>query len=166
MKFLINRHVTTDLESHVRQLELYNRLRISVKIVVTWLQSALLPYLFCVGSSVVFMVYLVLRNQSLPRVVGLIMTYTAVVILVSIFIVSLDVMAIIQASEGVVQNLLSPQHGYYRDADPIVKAGLLKAARALRPIELPIGHFAKFDLGVTQVMYEEMLNQLLFLLAL
>ena len=114
----------------------------------------------------VFLLYLVLRNDSLPTIVVLIMSYTAFVILLAIFFVSYDIVAIIQASEDVVQNLLNPQHEYYRDADPLVKAGLLKAARALKPVELPVGHFATFSFGVTQVIYEEILNQLLFLLSL
>ena len=111
--------------------------------------------------------YLVLRmRDTLPGTTVFIMGYTAFVILVAVFFVSYDIVSVIQGSEDIVKNLQSPQHGYYKMAGPEVKNGLLQAARALKPLEIPVGNFATFGFGVTQVMYEEVLNELLFLLTL
>ena len=49
---------------------------------------------------------------------------------------------------------------------PAVRAGLLKAATAPEPLGIPVESIVTFGFGVTQVIDEEILNQLLFLLGL
>ena len=138
-----------------------------MKIVTMWLKPAIVPLFFCIGSGVVFLLYLVLRSDdTLPKANAFIMGYTAFVILVALFFVSYDVVSVIQGSEDIVKNLQSRQHEYYNLIGPDMKTELLKTARALKPLEIPVGNFATFGFGVTEVIYEEILNQLLFLLTL
>lgn len=83
-----------------------------------------------------------------------------------IFWISYDLVALIRASEDIIGQLLSHDAEYLRQFSRETRIQLLKGARVMMVIEFPVGSFADFSLVLPVVTWEEIVNQVLFLLTL
>ena len=72
-----------------------------------------------------------------------------------------------RSGDEVLSRLQSRTAGVYRTLrEPAEKREFMSSSRALQPVRLAIGEFTEATLGVVVSIWEEVLNQLLFLLAL
>ena len=90
----------------------------------------------------------------------------AVVSVLTITWLFYDAVVTKREADEVLTNLQSRTAGYYRKLGRVEKRELLKRSRAIQPVYLGIGQFTEMTLGVAMNLWDEVINQLLFLLSL
>ena len=71
-----------------------------------------------------------------------------------------------RASQGIIARLLSMEQSYFQGMGRKERNAVMKRAKAFRPLVIPIGDFCNASMGVIEVAWEEILNDVLFLLSL
>ena len=155
----------TDLGSRAVVERLYNNVQFHHRIVQIWLRFMLPPTIFGACLGVIFTTFVTIRYTELPTFFYIFYPNTAFNLMFLIFWLCYDVVLLIRASEDVLAKLLSHEAEYLR---PLPRAGriqVLKRARAMRVLEIPIGDFADFSLSLPVTLWDEILNQVFFLLS-
>ena len=141
-------------------LQLFNR------IFDTWWQGVYPPGLVSVAISVVITFYVTLRHTDLPWFVYIFFPYCGVTCLAFIFWVAYDVVSVQRESEAILGLLQSTSGSYLGRLGREERLAMVKRAKAMRPLAFNVGNFNEFSLAVPLGAWDEMLNQLLFLLTL
>ena len=143
---------------------MYITFQVHNKLLNDWLGPILFPILLGLGSAVVLFVYLPLRHHELPGFITLLLVALAALIMAIVFWLCFEGVTIIRNSEEIVQELRSQPTGE-QGLSPAQRKLFLKRAKALRPFSVAVGTFGEFNLDVPTIMWEEILNQLVFLLS-
>ena len=106
-----------------------------------------------------------IRYTELPIYYYVVFPNTAFTLMLIIFWLSYDGVLFTRASEDILSTLLSYEAPYVRQMPRAVRVQVMKRARAMRVIEFPIGEFADFSINLPITIWEEVLNQVLFLLS-
>ena len=69
-------------------------------------------------------------------------------------------------SERIIERLLSMEQSHLRGMTRREMEAVMKRAKAFRPIMIPIGSFCDVTMAVIEVSWEEIMNQVLFLLSM
>ena len=77
-----------------------------------------------------------------------------------------DAVLIKRKGEEGLEKLQSRTAAYYNRLDLFSKREVMRRSRALRSVYVPVGEFAEVSLDMVVTAWEEVLNQLLFLLSL
>ena len=77
-----------------------------------------------------------------------------------------DAVSAKRSADEVLANLQSRTTRYYERLDSHGKIEFVRRARALQPVRLRIGEFTEASLEVAASIWDEVFNQLLFLLSL
>ena len=152
-------HARAKLERLYICTELYNR------ICFVWVKFMVLFTIFSVSLAVIWGTFVSIRYTMLPLYVYIVFPNTAVTFMLIIFWASYDVVVLTRDSEDILGKLLSHQVSYLRTAPKDVRTRVMKRARAMRVIEFPIGDFADFTINLPIAIWDEILNQVLFLLS-
>ena len=148
-----------------RKLEhLYNTVRVFSKSMQNVSKPVIVPTFFSIGAVVVFLLYFPLKHPELPVMVTAIFIGGVSVLMGVATMLSVDLVKTIRASEeiiGELQSISALPSGLLKTE----RMQLLKTAKAYKPLALQFGIFADFSLDVPIVMWEEVINQLLFLLS-
>ena len=125
------------------------------------------PVIFLWGTGVTVLLYITFRPYGLPVLVYCWLPLLAVI---SMFIVTwqfYDAVVVKRSTDEVLSKLQSRTTGYYRTLlQRGEKTDFMRRCRALQPVRLAIGEFTEFTLEVAMNIWEEVFNQLLFLLSL
>ena len=118
------------------------------------------------SAGAILCLYIPIRHHEVPALLRLCFLLVAAIILGVTFWWSYDVVLLTRASEEVLEKLKSfdknwREHG----VSDLQRLRYLKRAKACRPVDIPIGIFGEFSLDVPVIMWDEILNQLLFLLS-
>ena len=126
------------------------------------------PTLFLVALAVTALLFITFRPSDLPFLVYCWFPLVAVVAMFLLTWQFYDAVVVKRTTDEVMANLQSRTSGYYRTlrGNPAGKAEFMRRCRALQPIRLTIGDFTEFTLEVVMNIWEEVFNQLLFLLSL
>ena len=142
------------------QLQIYNR------VFNEWIKIVLTPAFFGIGGIVVLFLYVPLKHSELlPRLFNAGLVYLAAALVGIVVWLTTDSLGVTRSSESVIMCLQS-KPSFQPKHLRLAQLELLKRARALRPVTHPVGNFGSLTLNVPVVFVEEILNQLLFLLAL
>ena len=118
------------------------------------------------SAAAILCLYIPLRHQEIPALLRLSFPLVGIIVLIICFWWSYDVVLLIRASEEVLEKLKSFDHNWRENGiSDIQRLRYLKRAKACRPVNIPIGTFGEFSLDVPVIMWDEILNQLLFLLS-
>ena len=156
----------TDLESwleaerHYRQLRLYNT------IFMNWAKSMNVPTLFSWSSGIVLLFYVTFRPSGLPFLVYIWFPPVAVVSMFIITFLCYDAVVAKRVADEAMEKLESRTASYFHRLPPAEKLFVTKRARALQPVYLALGEFAEITLDVPINVWDEVINQVLFLLSL
>ena len=71
-----------------------------------------------------------------------------------------------EKSRQIIERLLSLEQPHLRGMTRKEREAVVKKAKAFRPIMIPIGGFCHVSMAVIEVSWEEMLNEVLFLLSM
>ena len=141
-------------------LELFNR------ICYAWAKFILPLTIFGLSVTVILTGFISIRYAAeLPFIYYMFFANTAVSLLVLIFWSCYEGLLITRGSEDVLSKLLSNEAPYLRSMEKTERIVVMKRAKAMRMIEIPIGNFADFSMSVPVGIWDEIVNQILFLLS-
>ena len=149
-----------DVEFLYRCMKLYNG------VCMSWAEQILPLVLFSVCSAITVLLYVTVRPSGLPLIIYIWFPFVA---FAGMFVVSwlvYDAVMVRRASEEVLGKLQSQTEYYYRRLSLFYRKELIPRARALRPVHLSFANFSDISLEVLTNVWDEVLNQLLFLLSL
>ena len=157
-----------DLESRKRVEQLYGQMSVyNGAILFPYLKSISAPEILIGSLAVIVGTFISLANGlHMPL---LLLAFTPVVPLSAIALMFGQIhegVCISRASENIIGQLLSPGQACLVGMARTEKIAVLKRARSFRALLLPIGGFCLFSISVIQVIWEEILNQILFLFSL
>ena len=146
---------------------LYVTLEVQMKIYHYWALIVWFPLLLNFGIAVIICLYIPIGRPEVPAWLSLCFLFVAATIIGVVFWITYDIVLVARASEEVLGKLRTFDEPYWREksVSSLLRSQFLKRAKACRPIEIPIGTFGEFSLDVPVIMWDEILNQLLFLLS-
>ena len=144
----------------------YVKLQVHVTITNNWLMFMIVPTIVSVASGIIVCFYITIRHTELPIYSYAIYTYTGVNLSGLLFWRAYELIMTIRASEAIVSTLSSTTEQYYQESPAKQKLYIRKLIRPTRAIFFRIGIFMDFSLDVPVGIWDEILNQLLFLLTL
>ena len=132
---------------------------------MAWLEQILAPIYFSTCSGVTITLYITVRPSGLPFYVYVWVPLVGIIAfgLISWFVY--DVVMVKRAAEHVLGTLQSRSAPFYGRLSADQRRELRQRTRALRPVHLSFGNFSDMSLEVLANIWDEMLNQLLFLLS-
>ena len=120
------------------------------------------------GSAIVTCLFIFLKHYDQSTIAMLVSTSSGCVgitcLLVMIWM-AYDTLVVLRMSEQVLAKLKFKADPFLREMTELDRLGFLKRALAFRPLLVSVGQFTNFNLGVTVALCEEIINQLLMLLA-
>lgn len=149
-----------DVERLYRSMKLYNG------VLMNWMEQILSPILFCACAGVTILLYVTVRPSGLPFFVYIWFPVVAFGMMGLVSVLIYDGIIIKRAAEEVAGKLESRSGYFYRGLSVCQRKELRRRARALRPLRLSFGNFAEFSFEMLANIWDEVLNQLLFLLSL
>ena len=117
----------------------------------------------CIG--VIVPGFLSFKNFKLPIILVLFCPFSALTAALLVFGQTYEAVQFTRESEEMIARLLSTHQLYGKSMSKREMDVMMKRAKAFRPIKVPIGGFCYASMGVIQVCWEEILNQILFLLS-
>ena len=150
----------------MRVERLYRCMKIFNIIYMNWLKLMVVPTLSSSFVAITVALYVTCRPAAMPLVIYFGFPVAAVVLLFIIFQSCYEAVVAKRAGDEVLEHLQSQTVGYMSGLDQAEKREMVRRARALRPVYLALGEFAEVTLEVSVSIWEEIINQLLFLLSL
>ena len=144
----------------------YVRLQVHVAIANDWIMFMIVPTIFSVSTSIIICLYITIRHPELPIYLYILFPYVAANLFSLLFYLAYELMMMIRASEAVLDTLSSTEGQYYQAASIQQRLYIRKLAKSTRPLSFRMGIFMNFSLDVPVGIWDEILNQLLFLLTL
>ena len=153
------------MESRAVVERLYNYCQLHNRVVHNWLKFMLPPTISGVSTAVIVTTFVSIRYTELPLIFYVFYPNSAFNLMFILFWMCYDMVRLIRASEYIIGQLLSHDAEYLKSMPRAVRIQVLKTARAMKPLEFPLGDFAEFSLNLPVTIWEEILNQVLFLLS-
>ena len=123
------------------------------------------PALLSASLTVIITSFVSIRCTTLPLLFYFMFPYFAFTVLLTTFWVIYDAVLITRDSEYVRGKLLSYDSSHLRRMSKHERTLVMKRAKALQVTEFPIGDFADISLTLAFVIWDEIVNQVLFLLS-
>ena len=144
---------------------LYICLQHHFRVYSIWIKFEMPPLLSSISVAVIVAAFVSIRYTDLPLVLYLVYPNTACNLMFMVFWLCYDIVRIVRASEEIIGRLQSDDADYLRPLSRAMRVQVLKRARALKEIVYPVGEFSELTLNLPIAMWEEILNQILFLLS-
>ena len=130
-----------------------------------------MPYaFFSLGTTIVIGLFTFFRNFGHSTAfISLVVTLVGILcigFLCHTVWASYDSFKAIQSSEDLLRTLRSANKSYLNQLPRWERAELLRRARAMKPLHSHIGNFCKYDISAMFGIWNEIINQLLFLLSI
>ena len=155
-----------DLDSWKKVERMCDSMRLFNILVMNWLYYFLGPIILGVCSGIVLMLYISVRQSGLPPMLHYCMLPLAFGTIMAVSWLWYDVVTMNREADVVIESLQSRSHRFLRDLEPSGRAHLFRKARALRSVHLTIGQFSDITLEGLVGIWDEVVNQLMFLLSL
>ena len=159
------KYAITDMESRAVAERLYNYIQLQNRVVHNWMKFMLPPQLAAGSTFIIVATFISIRYTELPLIVYAAYPSTAFNIMVIIFWLCYDTVLLVRASEDIMSQLISHDAEYLKQMPRAMRIQALKRARAMKALEFPVGEFAEFSLDLPVTLWDEILNQVLFLLS-
>ena len=130
-----------------------------------WLKVMFPPTLIGLSVAIILTTFVSIRFTNLPFFLYIVFPYVAVTLMLIIFWISYDAVVVTRSFEDVLAQLLSHDAAYLGQMGRKERTRVMKRARAMRPVNFPIGEFADFSMNFPFAVWDEILNQVLFLLS-
>ena len=144
----------------------YRCMKIYSIIYMEWLKVVVVPAMFSVCTAIIIALYVTCRPAAMPLIIYFGFPLSATTLLFLLFRFCYDAVVAKRAGDGVLGNLQSRTGGYFSRLAPVEKREMTRRARALQPVYIGLGEFSEITLEVSMNIWDEILNQLLFLLSL
>ena len=162
-----NRRVQiTSLEQREKVEHMYICLELFNRICFPWIRFSWPLIIFSLSLGVIITAFVSIRFTSIPIYLYMIFPTTATILMAIMFWNLYDLLIVIRDSEDIMRQLWSYEAPYLRPMPNNLRTRVLKRAKAMRVLEFPVGEFADFNINLPIAMWDEILNQVLFLLSL
>ena len=160
--------VLTTEEDRLLLWHKYLTLQVFNELCSTWAKLMIVPTITSATSTIIISLYVTIRHEDLPIWLVPFFFYLGMTLFGIVFWVAYQVILVIRGSEAIIRVLtaleLKDRTGRRMDVPMAVKKYIVKRGRATRPLNYRIGEFMEFSLDVPIGIWDEILNQLLFLL--
>ena len=133
---------------------------------MTWLEQILAPMSFCTCSGITILLYITVRPSGLPFFIYIWVPLMAVIAVSVVNWNVYDVVMVKRTAEEVIGTLQSRSEPFYWRLSVSERKELRQRARAIRPVHFSFGNLSDVSLEVLANIWDEVLNQLLFLLSI
>ena len=158
---------TLQVDTHAEHLEL-ERLYVCGQVYNTVLdifyKLVVPPSLFKAGSAIVIAWYLTMRHIDMPWYIYSWFPYIGALFTVMTFALCYDGILVTRASEASLTTLRSTEMQYFLRLPIQERRAMIRRAKALRAAFFSVGNFTEFNIDVPISTWEEIVNQLFFLL--
>ena len=166
LRHYCRRACTARLDDRRTVESLYVTLEVQMKMYYYWSYIITFPLLVNFGFAVIICLYVPLGRPEVPAWLSFSFLLVGATSVGVIFVWTYDIVLVGRASEEVLGKLKSFHVDWReRGISDLQRRRFLKRAKACRPIQIPIGSFGDVSLDVPVIMWDEILNQLLFLLS-
>ena len=156
-----------DPEKRKKAERLYICITLFNRVFRVWCRFMIVPTLIGCTLCIIYTLYLTIRYTELPLLLYVWCPLTGVTILLVIFWLTYDVVLVKRTAESIVSRFLSHDGApHMRWMTRQERVAVVKRATAMKVLEFPIGDFADFSLSVPVLVWEEVMNQVLFMLSL
>ena len=131
-----------------------------------WYKLVVPPAFFNGGVTIVIASFLTMRYTHLPWYIYIIFPYVAVLFTVILFALCYDGILAMRESEESLSILRSRQKQYFLRLPLEERKAMMRRAKALRTTFFSVGNFTEFNMEVPIGVWDEIVNQLMFLLTL
>lgn len=139
-------------------LELFNR------ICYVWNKLILPLTNFSLSLTIIVAAFISIRYTELRFYYYVFFANTAVSLMLILFWSYYEMLLITRGCEEILGQLLSYEAPYLQSVPKAQRTLVMKRAKAMRVIEFPLGDFADTSLSVAIAIWDEIVNQVLFLL--
>ena len=153
------------MTSRAKVERLYICTELHSRISSVWLKFMLPPTIVSVSLAIIVSTFVSIRYTELPLCYYVYFPNSAFTLMVNIFWLGYDGVLITRDSEGILGQLRSSQAPYLRSVPKHVRTLVMKRVRAMRVLEFRVGDFANFSVNVPISIWDEILNQVVFLLS-
>ena len=148
------------VEGFYRCVKLYN------VIFRNWSGSVIVLAIFSGSACITAALYMTCRPSGLPVFIYCVFPIAAMAALFAIYRICYDAVMAKRTGDEVLGNLQSRTAGYFYGLELAEKKEMMRRAKALQPVRIAMGGFAEITMEITVGIWDEILNQLLFLLSL
>ena len=145
---------------------MYTCQRLCNLLFMNWLYYVLGPGITGIGSGIVLLLYLSAKPEGIPPFIHYFVPLIAFATILILSWLWYDVVMLKRESEETMEKLQSKMHKFLWHLKPAERKYLFRSARALRPASVTIGQFSDMTYEGLVGVWEEILNQFLFLLSL
>ena len=131
-----------------------------------WMKFMLPPTFLSISVAIIIAALISVRFTELPFHFYIIFPFLAFMGMFSIFWMAYDIVLITRDSEYMRGQLLSHESTHLRRMSKYERTRVVMRAKAMRVTEFPVGNFADFSLNLPIAVWDEVVNQVLFLLSL
>ena len=144
----------------------YYLLQVYLCLINSWIKFMIVPTLISICSSIVIALYISLRHSDIAILIYLAFVCLGVSLLILLFWFSFEFIALIRSTEAIVATLNSRDQAYFVQLSPDEQRFLTKCGKATRQAVIEIGDFVEYSIDCPIGFWDEILNQLIFLLTL
>ena len=130
----------------------------------SWVKFMIVPTMSSIASTIIVTIFVTLKYRELPILIHLGFAWIGFSFSVLAFWFALETLSNIQSSEAIVEMLSRRHEQYFMDLSRTDRLYLIKWATATRQLVFQVGDFTDYSIGVMTAFWEEIINQLLFLL--
>ena len=157
---------SNNMNDWMRIYRLYRIMQVYNSILTEWMQNTVVMGLVGMASSVIVLLYVTIRPSTLPWFIYIWFPIVAAIAMVIIAWISFDCVIIKREVADVAQNLqLSLDSWRFRDIEKRRRTVYNRMLQSLHPASLRLGPFGEISLDTPINTWDEVLNQLLFLLS-
>ena len=146
--------------------KMYSCMRLYNIVYMKWLNYLLGPLILSIGSGIVFMFYVSIRPSCIPMFLHFGVPFLAFGSILILSWLWYDVILMKRVGEEVREKLHSKTHKFLWELEPAERMYVFRKSASLRPAAFTIGQFSDMTLEGLVGVWDEILNQLLFLLSL
>lgn len=155
-----------NLEARQEMEKLYVYLQIYHRAYCVWWNLALPGTIVSLSSTVVLSLYIGIRHTDLPWYLYWVFPMAGIAVLIQEFGFASDVMGAKGDSEEIVDKLQSPASASLQRLSFEERKKILRRSKAMTQLHFPIASFTDYSWSVPLAAWDEILNQLFFLLSL
>ena len=148
----------------------YVRLQLYVELCSIWGKVMIVPTMISATTTIIICFYVTIRPENVPLWLVLVIFYVGITLFGIVFWTCYQVILVIRGSEEIIRALTSLETGDWINGGRMglpplqLKKYILIRGKATRPLNYRIGEFNDFTLDVPIGIWDEILNQLFFLL--
>ena len=151
--------------SHGELTHLYNTLLLHNKLFASWFSVTICPVLVSLCACITIFFYVAIANENMPGILNFMFWYSAFLIAGIVFWTLFEIVGVITSAQVLLQRLEQTDGLSIKGSSKLENKYIDCKVKSMRPISFPAWKFGEVSISVPEGCWDEILNQLLFLLS-